>query len=195
MLFKNILINLQEYGVIYDSGIMMCSSVILCRFQKQAIIGVLLGDAYIERVKITHNSRLRLEQTYPGHSSYLWHLYSVFANLTGNILPKSPTRKLDKRTGKIYESIAFKTRNLSCLNFYQEIFYVNGVKVVPANIAEFLTPISLAYWIMDDGSINFYGQTVLHTNAFTLNDLEILCKALKDNFGLNSRVSKERENQ
>jgi hypothetical protein len=31
------------------------------------------------------------------------------------------------------------------------MFYANGKKVVPANIAELLTVRALAYWIMDEG--------------------------------------------
>jgi hypothetical protein len=29
-----------------------------------------------------------------------------------------------------------------------------------------LTPIGLAYWIMDDGSITTYKQIILHTRSF-----------------------------
>jgi hypothetical protein len=44
---------------------------------------------------------------------------------------------------------------------------VNGTKVVPNNIFELLTPISLAYWVCDDGGKN---KTGFHfaTNAFSL---------------------------
>lgn len=33
--------------------------------QKEIIIGILLGDAFLERSKPSHNARLRIEQSYP----------------------------------------------------------------------------------------------------------------------------------
>ena len=41
-----------------------------------------------------------------------------------------------------------------------------GKKVVPANIADFLTSVSLAYGIMDDGGFTGSGLK-LYTNAFS----------------------------
>jgi len=32
------------------------------------------------------------------------------------------------------------------------MFYINKVKRVPINISDYLTPLALAVWIMDDGS-------------------------------------------
>lgn len=58
-------------------------------------------------------------------------------------------RKPDKRTGKIYKSISFKTLVFTCLNTYYDMNYKNRRKIVPINIGELLTKRSLAYWIMD----------------------------------------------
>lgn len=33
--------------------------------QKEVLVGVMLGDGHLERVKSTFNTRLRLEQSYP----------------------------------------------------------------------------------------------------------------------------------
>lgn len=60
-------------------------------------------------------------------------------------LPRIVTRKADKRTGKVYISISFKTRALAQLNVFHEMFYVAGRKTVPLNIAELLTPVALAF--------------------------------------------------
>jgi hypothetical protein len=37
----------------------------LSLIQKQALIGIILGDGFLERVKASHNTRLRIEQSYP----------------------------------------------------------------------------------------------------------------------------------
>lgn len=75
------------------------------------------------------------------------------------------------------------------------MFYVNGKKSVPHNIAELLTPTALAYWIMDDGGKTFYNQTVLYTNSFSLADVQLLQGALLSNFGLRTRLIEKRPGQ
>lgn len=155
----------------------MSSSVLLSTFQKEALVGTMLGDAY--------NTRVRFEQSYPAHESYLHYLYTVFKSLT-LAAPRIKTRKADKRTGLVYLSIAFSTRALPVLNYYRELFYPNGKKVVPSNIKELF---------MDDGGITVYNQTLLHTNSFTRQDVELLQAALLANFNLRTRLINKRPGQ
>ena len=148
----------------------------------------MLGDGHIQLGKTSRYPQLRLEQTYPGHAQYLIHLFTIFFNLTTKLEPRIKPRNPDKRTGKVYTTIAFQTRSIFCLVYWYKLFYLNGVKIVPANIASLMTAVSLAYWIMDDGSITHYGQTVLHTNAFTPTEVKLLQSALFTNFKLRTRV-------
>jgi hypothetical protein len=112
--------------------------------QEESLIDIILGDGCLERQKFTHNTRLRLEQAYPKNEKYLLSLFNLFKSLTIS-QPKVITRKPDKRTNKIYKSIAFKMSAMFCLNKYHELFYKNGVKFVPDNIHELLTARGLAY--------------------------------------------------
>ena len=64
----------------------------------------------------------------------------------------------------------FETQSLSSWNSLRALWYVNGVKVVPQNISELMTPISLAYWLCDDGEKNGKGFHFA-TNAFTAEDV------------------------
>jgi hypothetical protein len=57
----------------------------------------------------------------------------------------------------------FSTRSLPFFTVYYELFYVNGVKMVPLNIASYLTAVSLAFWIQDDANLN--GGLVLNTQG------------------------------
>jgi ubiquinol-cytochrome c reductase cytochrome b subunit len=155
--------------------------------QKEILVGTLLGDASIERSKPTHNGRLQFLQTFPAHAEYLTVLYVQFINLAKSA-PKVVIRKADKRTGKVYSQIQWKSPTYTCFNMYHDMFYVNGKKVVPANIAELLTPRALAYWIMDDGGKDSYGATLLHTRSFTLAEVQLLQTALMDNFSLRTRL-------
>lgn len=49
----------------------------LTSIQKEALIGIILGDGFLERGKSTHNTRIRIEQSYPEKSEYLKSLYKL----------------------------------------------------------------------------------------------------------------------
>ena len=214
---------------------MNASLLALTCVQKEALVGVRVGDGFIELGKNARNPRLRLEPRYPGHMEYLMLLFTVFGNLTTGLIPSIYIRKPDKRTGKTYTTAAFKTRSLPCLTWWHNLFYSNGRKVVPVNIGSLLTAVSLVpplfpsrpgtrhryygppptavgggaprgecratfrkrggYWIMDDGGITSYGQTVLHTNAFTSAEVELLRSRVLTNFKLRTRVIQKRPGQ
>lgn len=93
------------------------------------------------------------------------HLFELYKPLITNY-PKIVIRKPDKRTGKIFKSIAVRTSKFSCFNEYHNLLYKNNIKIVPKNIDELLTPRGLAYWIMDDGGLLKHNQTILHTRVF-----------------------------
>ena len=85
-------------------------------------------------------------------------------------------------------NLSFTTLALPCFNEIYEIFYLEGKKIIPNNIAEYLTRVSLAYWIMVDGS--FTGNGIkLYTNAFTLEELNLLIEALNKNFSIKATIN------
>ena len=94
---------------------------------------------------------------------------------------------IQHRDGTFYLQIY--TRCLLCLNNIFDLFIVNGVKTIPANIAEFLTPRCLAFWAMDDGSASESGF-YLNTHSYTLNEQIILQNALKSKFNLDTKIHK-----
>lgn len=62
-------------------------------------------------------------------------------------------------------------------------FYSTGKRQVPINIYDIITPISLAYWIIDDGSKQNKG---LHLNvyAFDSGSVERLLLVLRNKYNL-----------
>lgn len=166
----------------------------LTPLQQEVLVGTMLGDAMIERAKSTHNGRLRFDQTFPAHASYLMMLYGIFYDLTSSG-PSLSVRSPDKRTGNVYSSLAFKTMTLPCLNDWHSLFYSSGKKVVPNNIGDLLTPRALAYFIMDDGGKGSYGEMNLHTRSFSIEGVRLLQKALADNFQLRTRLVEKTANQ
>lgn len=126
--------------------------------QKEALIGIMLGDGHLMRAKPTHNTRLQIDQSYPEKEQYVMSLYKLLEPL----VTMSPTvlTRTDKRNGSVTKSIYFKTLSMSCLNYYYDLFY-NKVKIVPRNLGELLTARGLAYWILS--FIIFYLITSLIT--------------------------------
>ena len=55
--------------------------ILLTPFQKEVLVGTLLGDASLERAKPTHNTRLRFYRTYPAHAPYIRTLYNIFKKI------------------------------------------------------------------------------------------------------------------
>jgi hypothetical protein len=110
----------------------------------QVLIGLLLGDSWLELPKV--NARLRYEQS-EIHSEYFFFVLKFFALFCTS----SSTLRVreDKRTNKTYRTHHFTTRSLPYFTNYYTLFYPNKKKVVPQNIKDLLTPVSLAFWISD----------------------------------------------
>lgn len=166
----------------------------LTTIQQDVVVGSLLGDAHLERRSPNHNARLRFDQTFPNHASYIMYIFSLFYNFSGKG-PKVYIRKPDKRTGKTYSTIQFKTLNFPCFNMFHDMFYKHGKKIIPSDIVKFLTPRALAIWIMDDGGKNSSNQTILHTRSYSYNEVLILQEALKLNFKLKTNLYEKVPNQ
>jgi hypothetical protein len=96
-------------------------------------------------------------------------LYELFQTYCRSV-PKISNRLPYKRTGQIYTRVQFQTYSLPCFNELYSLFYLDGKKIVPLNIFDLMTPLSLAYWIADDG---FFLLTPLTTKVFNFLFLRI----------------------
>lgn len=154
---------------------------------KEILVGLILGDLY-GRYRDGKTSFVFKQGII--HQEYIYHLYDLFRKYCSSA-PKLSKSLPDSRTGKIYNSISFFTYTLPCFNELYNFFYKSGKKVIPNNIEELLKPISLAYWIADDGSWNKVNKYVsLSTESFKLEEIELLIKVLNKNFNLSSYKSK-----
>ena len=158
------------------------------------LFGGLLGDCSAEYRKNGNGTRFSFYQE-SSHVTYLIWLHGLLSNL-GYCNPNKPeikTRLCQK--GTVRKVIRFKTWTYSSLNWIYDIWYVNNIKIVPSVIGEYLSPLALAIWIMDDGSKVGSGLK-LSTNSFTYSDCALLIKVLYDNFNLKSTIqSAGKENQ
>jgi len=67
------------------------------------------------------------------------------------------------------------------------LFYNHGRKVFPGNISEYLTPLALAVWIIDDVGFANYGLRV-STNSFKVKEVELLQDVTKFKYNLETTI-------
>lgn len=150
------------------------------------IFGGLLGDAHAEKRSTGKGTRISFYQE-GSHISYLIWLHQIVSEL-GYCNPVSP--ELQTRLGSkgiVRKIIRFHTFTFSSFNWIHELWYDKNIKKVPCNIYEFLTPISLAIWIMDDGG-KVGNSLKLSTNSFTYSDCLLLVKTLYENFKVKATI-------
>lgn len=169
----------------------------------EIIYGSLLGDASAEKRNNSKGTRILFYQE-GSHSDYLYYLHSLIANLgyCNSNLPKIHTR-LGKK-GKLRKVIRFNTWTYYQFNDIFNNWYlpsytkdINGnpykfngyIKIVPKNIDLYLTPLSLAIWIMDDGG-KVNNSVKLATNNFSYNDVLYLVYTLFHKFNIRSTIHK-----
>ncbi len=141
------------------------------------LVGGLLGDVHAER-NMNGGVRFRYKQSV-GHKEYILFLYYYLLSrgYCNNNLPLI-------KAHKGFEFYRFDTYSYTSLLWLYKDFYNNKkVKVVPLNIEKLLTPLALAIWIMDDGGAHGSGLRI-HTQSFTIKEVEILINALKQKFNL-----------
>jgi hypothetical protein len=136
------------------------------------IFGLLLSDASLEITTTSINARFSLEMSI--HQSA--YLVDVFFALS-HYCKSYPTLCKHVVRGEVHYSLRFRTRSLPIFTVLHCMFYVNGLKIVPLEIFEFLTPVALAHWIAGDGIVRHKGLG-LCTHSFTIPDTVRLINVL-----------------
>jgi len=124
------------------------------------IVGLILSDGYLQCGAV--NARLQFRQSM-SHFPYFMFVWNFLAPLCqGMFRIYTLTVK-----GTVYYAVRFNTRSLPFLTELYNLFYVNGVKVIPDALIMYylLTPIALAHWIIGDGKWEGCGL-ILCTDSF-----------------------------
>jgi len=150
------------------------------------IFGSLLGDGHAEKRLGGVGTRFSFFQE-DSHVEYILYLHNIISEW-GYCSAKIPviTSRLGAK-GKLRKVVRFSTWTYTSLNWIRDIWYTNNIKRVPECIGEYLTPLALAIWIMDDGSKVSQGLK-LCTNSFTYNDCLKLVNVLNYNFNVKATV-------
>jgi len=143
---------------------------------------LLLGDGHIQQRHL-NNSRFKYGQSSLRlhHVNYFHHICELFKPYLSPEFKVKEKTFLDKRSNVTYKSVNFTTLTLPCFTYYRNMFYTSTRKIVPLNIKELLSPWSLAYWIMDDGSLQNKGLH-LSVYAYTYDEVLLLKASIEEMF-------------
>jgi len=166
------------------------------------IICSMLGDCWGNKIKGQQMDSVRfiLEQgiknsAYIHHLNIILHELGYCSNVTPKLVVKSES-SVDKRSDptSIRYNYRLTTYSFTNLLWIYNSFYndVKGIKVkkIPVWIGEFITPIGLAHWIMQDGSRQKYQGISIATNSFTYENCVYLSNILSVKYGLKVSVVK-----
>lgn len=163
----------------------------LSKVQREIIIGLLLGDGHLETQNNGRTYRIKIEHSIKQKVYVDW-LYSQFREWV--IIP--PQIKVTTLNGTEFKKYWFNTISHGNLRFYAHQFYDKfHKKLISRFIKKWLTPLALAIWFMDDGSIKSH-QTkslILNTHCFVKKDLWRLQNAMKLKFNIILTLRKQRE--
>ena len=159
---------------------------ILNKEQKAILIGVILGDAYLQRTG-ERNARLRLEHSIKQKDYLLWKVNKFPQLFQGQ--PKYIQRQ-HPISGGIYQYCRHQSNATPELGKWRLRFYQDNKKKIPKNLKDYLKdPLSLAVWYMDDGY--YYNRdkvSYLYLGRVTKMDAETAKDAIQNNFGILSKV-------
>ena len=155
---------------------------IMTQKQKSAVVGMVLGDAYLQKTG-SQNARLRLEHSIR-QKEYLEWKVSLLKNYFQDKLHL--IERFHKKWSKTYKYVRIQSTSSSDLGKIQRLFYRDSIKVVPKEITTLLKqPLALAIWFMDDGY--YYPRdkiSYIYISNFSQESIDNLLLSLKENFNL-----------
>lgn len=110
----------------------------LAPYNKGVIGGLILYDGWLI-IYNSKNARFGFKQSL-SHSAYVWSVFNTLSHYCNSGIRL--TRGI--RAGNPFYGLQFLTRLMPCNTELHSLFYRNGVKVIPENIYDLLTPVALA---------------------------------------------------
>lgn len=156
----------------------------------EIFFGKILGDGFLDKsgsLRFCHSGKQK---------EYIEYCYKFFQKYTAS--PIKSTLRQKKGYENINEELTFSTRSIfkEYINIFYNIDFISKkrTKILPKNIEEYITPISLAFWIMDDGMKN-HNQLGLCTQSFTKEENLLLIKILTSKFNLDCKLHIQKDSR
>ena len=157
--------------------------------QKEAIIGLMLGDASLQSQNKGKTYRIKFEWG-DQNKAYVLHVFNLFEEW---VLSQPHKKERLSPKGNLIINWGFQTFSHNAFNYLGDLFLLNkgGKKGISENLVlDHLTPRGLAYWFMDDGGKLDYNKNsknrsvVLNTHSFTDLEVEKMSDQISDKFYL-----------
>ena len=150
---------------------------------------MILGDGYIQKTG-EKNARLRLEHSAKQKDYIIWKTQQFPGLFQGE--PKFLKRI--HPNGKVYEYYRHQSNSTPFLGKLRKVFYREGKKEIPENLGEFLSPLTLAVWYMDDGY--YYARdkcAYLYLGRVSRREAEIVKETLYSKFRIRTKILNKKE--
>lgn len=161
---------------------------------EQIILGTLLGDASMS-LSSGGIPRLIIKQGIM-QSRYFYDKRDILGDLFSNEYISDNHAGYGKPV-----LVAYSKNRKELLPIYNKV-YKNGKKTITEDLLDSLTPLSIAIWYMDDGSLcskpknsNTYGTIHLSTYAFTKEENIKIQKYFKDKYDIDFTLTKDNKNR
>lgn len=166
----------------------------LTKFQREIIVGTLLGDGHLETLNKGRTFRLKIEHSVKQKEYVEW-LYEQLKNWTiGGINFKNRLSEFPDGSRKISQKCGFTTISHGSLRFYGQQFYSKeGKKIIPKIIKKLLTPTAIAIWFLDDGSWKSkkHKTFILHSHGYTKKELKRVQEWFEEK-GIKTKLHKQK---
>ena len=149
--------------------------------QKSLIIGCILGDGHLRKIKGRKWAFLEINHSIKAKDYVDWK-YQILKDICKSC-PK------ERIAGKRKAYRFFTQEHPEIDELYQK-FYKDGKKIVPKNFE--LNPLILAVWYMDDGSKTKKGDVYLNSQQFDWKSQRRLLHALRM-MGIRARMNKDKK--
>lgn len=154
----------------------------LTKFERQIIIGSLLGDGYMRIVPGRSDAFLEINHSIKA-KEYVDYKYESLKRLC-----KSAPRERKTNDGRV--AYRFYTKQHKELSELYGQFYKRGKKIIPSDIV--IDSVILAVWYMDDGSKSRDRDVYLNTQQFSIADQNKLLYCLRL-LGIQARLNKDKK--
>ena len=154
------------------------------------IIGMVLGDACIEKT-----GRLSL-----GHGEKQREYLDFKADLLQNFFNVKKYERTINLNGKEFIQVGLRTNQTPYLRQLRKVLYKPNKEINLRQLKK-LTPLGIALWYMDDGSLLFQRdkegkiesrKAYLNTQGFSREENEIMVNYFKDEWNINCKIHRDK---
>jgi hypothetical protein len=157
---------------------------VLSQDQRAVLTGTLLGDGCLAKHGRHHRLHIKHKLAHVDLALMKYEVFREFISMAPH--------QFDQRLGdRRHPCVQFATRTHLVFSEWHRRFYSERRKIVPADIANDLSPRALAVWLMDDGAADYAGITI-QTHSFEYDETVRLAADLRSEYSLEAGVRKNR---